>query len=92
MQNMISFRPVTSEFEKHAVKYQSLLFERTPFSTFVLTFEPLHDKTNKMVCAPSEGSGHLPSLISLRYALNGKLMTKVSLANSEDSHQTSLGA
>ena len=32
-------------------------------------YEPPHDKTNKMECAPSEGSdqpGHLPSLISLR--------------------------
>ena len=33
------------------------------------SFEPLHDKTNKMACAPSEYSdqpGHPPSLISLR--------------------------
>ena len=32
-------------------------------------FEPLHDKTNKMICAPSEGSdqpGHLPCLIRVR--------------------------
>ena len=36
--------------------------------------EPVHDKTNKMTCAPSKDSdqpGHKPSLISLRYALNG---------------------
>ena len=29
-------------------------------------YEPPHDKTSKMICAPSEGSdqpGHLPSLI-----------------------------
>ena len=33
------------------------------------TYEPLHDKTNKMACAPSEDSDqlrHPPSLISLR--------------------------
>ena len=38
------------------------------------TYEPYHDKTNKMACAPSEDSdqpGHPPSLISLRCALNG---------------------
>ena len=32
-------------------------------------FEPKHDKTNEMTCAPSEDPdkpGHLPSLISLR--------------------------
>ena len=37
-------------------------------------FEPSHDKTYKMSCAPSVGSdqsGHPPSLISLRCALNG---------------------
>ena len=37
-------------------------------------YEPPHDKTNKMACAPSEDSdqpGHPPSLISLRCALNG---------------------
>ena len=31
-----------------------------------VSIEPLHDKTNKMTCAPSEDSdqpGHLPSLI-----------------------------
>ena len=36
--------------------------------------EPQHDKTSKLTCAPSEDSdqpGHLPSLISLRCALNG---------------------
>ena len=36
--------------------------------------EPEHYKTNKMICVPSEYSdqpGHLPSLISLRYALKG---------------------
>ena len=33
-------------------------------------FEPAHDKTYKMSCAPGEDSdqpGHAPSLISLRY-------------------------
>ena len=37
-------------------------------------YEPPRDKTNKMICAPSEDSdqpGHLPSLISLCCALNG---------------------
>ena len=32
------------------------------------SFEPQHDKTNKMACAPSKNSdqpGHLPRLISL---------------------------
>ena len=36
-----------------------------PFCCLML-FEPLHDKTNKMACAPSEDSdqpGHPPSLI-----------------------------
>ena len=36
--------------------------------------EPPHDKTNRMAFVPSEDSdqpGHLPSLISLRIALNG---------------------
>ena len=39
-------------------------------------YELVHDKTNKMACAPSEDSdqpGHLSSLISLRCALNGFL-------------------
>ena len=34
--------------------------------TIALTFGPLHDKTNKMICAPSKDSdqpGYLPSLI-----------------------------
>ena len=38
-------------------------------SFVVHIFRPPHDKTNKMVCAPSEDSdqpGHPPSLISLR--------------------------
>ena len=33
-----------------------------------VSFEPVHEKTNKMTCAPSEDSdepGHLPSLIIL---------------------------
>ena len=32
----------------------------------ISTYEPLHDKTKKMICAPSEDldqPGHLPSLI-----------------------------
>ena len=42
------------------------------------TFDPQHDKTNKMICAPSDDSdqpGHPPSMISLHCALNGKLRT-----------------
>ena len=41
-----------------------------------LTFEPPHDKTNKMACAPSEDSdqpGYPPSLISLRCPHEGSL-------------------
>ena len=40
----------------------------------VTTFEPQHDKTNKLTCVPSEDSnhpGHPSSLISLHYAING---------------------
>ena len=36
------------------------------YTTFIKTFEPPHDKTNTMSCAPSEDSdqpGHSPSLI-----------------------------
>ena len=43
----------------------SLICDKTSFSVW---FEPPHDKTNKMICAPSEDSdqpGHLPSLISV---------------------------
>ena len=39
-----------------------------------IKIEPPHDKTNEMAYAPSEDSDqpeHLPSLISLRCALNG---------------------
>ena len=54
--------------------------------------EPPRDKTNKMICAPSEDSdqpGHLPSLISLRCALKGVARGPSFLcANSEDSDQT----
>ena len=38
-----------------------------PYASHI--FEPPHDKTSKMACAPSEDSdrpGHPPSLISLR--------------------------
>ena len=38
------------------------------------TDQPVHDKTNKMTCPPSEDSdqsGHPPSLISLGCAVNG---------------------
>ena len=49
----------------------SLNWSQTPKACFVVTwliYEPPHDKTNKMTCAPSEDSdqpGHQPSLISL---------------------------
>ena len=41
---------------------------------YFIKYEPPHDKTNKMACAPRKDSdqpGHLPSLISLCCALNG---------------------
>ena len=40
--------------------------EHLLYYCFVSIYEPPHDKTNKMICAPSEDSdqpGHLPSLI-----------------------------
>ena len=36
------------------------------FSLFTLSFEPVHDKTNKIACVPSKDSDqpwHLPSLV-----------------------------
>ena len=54
--------------------------------------EPPHDKTNKMICAPSEDSdqpGHPPSLIrvfAVRTKKSGSLATH--WAHSEDSDQT----
>ena len=47
----------------------SLNWSQTPKTGFIVTwllYEPPHDKTNKMTCAPSEDSdqpGHPPSLI-----------------------------
>ena len=56
------------------------------------TFEPPHDKTNKMACAPSEDSDqpeHLPSLIRV-FAVRMKKAYVLSypLSASEDSDQT----
>ena len=54
---------------QHCFSLFSLCQDQSPF-------EPAHDKTNKMACAPSEDSdqpGHPPSLISLHCALNGLL-------------------
>ena len=54
-----------------------LNWSQTPKAGFVVTwliYEPPHDETNKMTCAPSEDSDqpwHQPSLISLRCALKG---------------------
>ena len=50
------------------VKFQPMVKETecTQAGTALLTYEPSHDKTNKMECAPSKDSdqpGHLPSLI-----------------------------
>ena len=67
--------------------------------------EPHRDKTNKMVCAPSENTdrpGHPHNLISLRYALSGKLRTLaffmrtaktlIRLGGCPDRSESSLGA
>ena len=46
-----------------------MLLSQSFIESFHLLFEPAHDKTYKMACAPSEDSdqpGHPPSLISLR--------------------------
>ena len=43
-----------------------IIFKMVIFGFKVFTYEPVHDKTNKMTCAPSEDSGqpgHPPSLI-----------------------------
>ena len=63
--------------EPYLFPYSSTVF--TVLITALTTFELPHDKTNKMVCAPSEDSdqlGHPLSLISLRAALNGWLRTQ----------------
>ena len=55
----------------------SLNWLQTPKAGFVVTwliYEPPHDKTNKMTCAPSEDSdqpGHQPSLIRV-FAVRSK--------------------
>ena len=55
----------------------SLNWSQTPKAGFVVTwliYEPPHDKTNKMTCAPSEDSdqpGHKPSLIRV-FAVHSK--------------------
>ena len=55
----------------------SLNLSQTPKTGFVVTwliYEPPHDKTNKMTCAPSEDSdqpGHPPSLIRV-FAVRSK--------------------
>ena len=55
----------------------SLNWSQTPMTCFVVTwliYEPQHDKTNKMTCAPSEDSdqpGHPPSLIRV-FAVRSK--------------------
>ena len=54
-------------------------------------FEPLHDKTNKMACAPSEDSdqpGHPPSRISLHCAYWVGKDPSFLQADSEDSDKT----
>ena len=72
--------------------YQWLLFK--PFLTFVKIwiYEPPHDKTNKMICAPSGDSdqpGHPPSLIRV-FAVRSVVAKDPSFlhADSEDSDQT----
>ena len=47
---------------------------KVPFLMSLLKYESAHDKTNKMICAPSEDldqPGHPPSLISLRCVFSG---------------------
>ena len=60
--------------------------------SFCWQFEPQHDKTNKMTCAPSEDSdqpGHRPSLIGV-FAVRMKKAWVLSyqMSASEDSDQT----
>ena len=61
--------------------------------SFLITIEPPHDKTNKLICAPSEDSdqpGHPPSLNS-ESSLHAILVAKAPSflhADSEDSDQT----
>ena len=64
------------------------------------SFEPPHDKTNKMACAPSEDSdqpghhaqsdqpGHLPSLISLRCPHEESLGPKLPIECTAKTDQT----
>ena len=65
--------------------------ETVPFNIYSKTFEPPHDKTNKMACAPSEASdqhGHPPSLIRV-FAVRMKNAWVLSYrVHSEDSDQT----
>ena len=54
-------------------------------------FEPPHDKTNKMACAPSSDSdqpGHLPSLISLRCPHEESLGPKLPIEHTAKTDQT----
>ena len=54
-------------------------------------YDPPHDKTNKVACAPSEDSdqpGHSPSLISLHSALRGYLRTQAFFMRTAKTDQT----
>ena len=63
----------------------------TPAVTFCDLYKLAHDKTYKMTCAPSEildQPGHLPSLVSLCYALNCKLKAQVFFMQTAKTNQT----
>ena len=74
---MIAIRQEVNSFDivVHALEFEKASYNLLVFSCFI--FEPAHDKTRTMNCAPSEHSnqpGHPPRLIGvLRFALNGQL-------------------
>ena len=61
--------------------------------TKLIEYEPSHDKTNKMACAPSEDSdkpGHLPSLIrvfAVRSVVKGPMFLHADCENSDQTGQ-----
>ena len=60
---LISLHRLTCVFNGHSY---NLVGNTVPQLKLPITFEPAHDRTNKMTCAPSEDSdqpGHPPSLI-----------------------------
>ena len=70
-------RVYTATVDPDVAKMENLMdqwcldLKRNVLVSNIRTFEPPHDKTNKMACAPSEDSdqpGHLPSLIRVAWA------------------------